>query len=116
MSAKYLLVLPALAAVLLTVQISGLQAKETNSPENSYTSNIVKISGTVTDKNGKVLPGVLVAVKGGSTGTITDMNGNYTINIPSGATLRFTYLNMNTKEIIIGNQEVIDVSLESAIE
>ena len=71
------------------------------------------VTGRVTDRTGALLPGVTVAVKGTTTGTITDANGNYTIgNAPPNATLVFSFVGMRTQEIVVGTQTVINVSLQ----
>jgi TonB-dependent SusC/RagA subfamily outer membrane receptor len=75
------------------------------------------VSGKVTDVSGQPLPGVTVLVKGTTTGTVTNADGNYTIsNIPENATLQFSFVGMKTQEIIVGNQTSINVSMiEDAI-
>lgn len=74
------------------------------------------ISGTVTDsKDGSSIPGVNVIVKGTSNGTITDLNGNYAIKLPNeGKILVFSFIGYETKEVEIGNQTRIDVTLKDA--
>ncbi|WP_018478517.1 SusC/RagA family TonB-linked outer membrane protein [Pontibacter roseus] len=71
------------------------------------------VSGQVTDAgSGAVLPGVSVTVKGSNTGVATDMNGSYQIRIPgTDATLVFRYLGYLTKEVAVGNQSTVNVSL-----
>lgn len=57
------------------------------------------ITGTVVDENREALIGVSVVVKGTSTGTITDLDGNYRMtNVPNTATLVFSYVGMQTQE------------------
>jgi TonB-linked SusC/RagA family outer membrane protein len=71
------------------------------------------ISGKVTDAgDGTPLIGVTVLIKGTSSGTITDIEGNYTVG-PVGEldTLVFTYVGYLTEEVIIRNQTQIDISL-----
>ncbi|NLB27301.1 MAG: SusC/RagA family TonB-linked outer membrane protein, partial [Bacteroidales bacterium] len=71
------------------------------------------VSGKVTDSGGQPLPGVTVVVKGTTQGTITDLDGNYTItNIPDGATLIFSFVGMKTQEIAVRTQARIDVRME----
>jgi len=71
------------------------------------------ISGRVTDRNMLPLPGVTVLVKGTTTGTITNSDGNYTLpNIPVGATLVFSFVGMKTQEILVGTQANISISME----
>lgn len=66
------------------------------------------------DKGG--IPGVNIVVKGASTGTISDGDGNYSLSVPEGAeTLVFSFIGLETKEIAIGNLSVIDVGMESDV-
>ncbi len=76
-----------------------------------------RVSGTVTNTNDKSgLAGVSVLVKGTNTGTSTDANGNYALNAPSGATLVFSFIGYGSKEVVIGNQTKIDVTLAESAE
>lgn len=71
------------------------------------------ISGKVTDSSGGVVPGVSIVVKGTTTGSTTDMNGNYSLsNVPGNATLQFSFVGMKTQEIAVGSKTTIDVTLE----
>ncbi|MEM9259800.1 MAG: SusC/RagA family TonB-linked outer membrane protein, partial [Bacteroidota bacterium] len=70
-----------------------------------------QVSGTVTDEDGIGLPGVNIIVVGSSSGTVTDLDGAYTINAPSDATLRFSYLGFVTQEIAIAGRSTVDVKL-----
>ncbi len=70
------------------------------------------ITGTVTDEGGLPLPGVTVVVKGTTTGTVTDMDGNYTIaGIPENATLLFSFVGMRSQEVAVGTQTSIDITM-----
>ncbi len=71
------------------------------------------ISGKVTDKTGTPLPGVTVVVKGTTKGTITDVDGSFTIvDIAAEDVLRFSFVGMKMQEIPVGNQTQINVSME----
>lgn len=73
----------------------------------------VSVKGKVTDGDNFGLPGVTVQVKGTSNGVATDLDGNYTINdVPSNGTLLFSFVGMNSQEIAVGGQSVINVNLE----
>ncbi|HUH47228.1 MAG TPA: TonB-dependent receptor plug domain-containing protein, partial [Arenibacter sp.] len=74
------------------------------------------ISGTVSDNLGTPLPGVNVVEKGTTNGTSTDFDGNYTINVSSSATLVYSSLGFSTKEVVVGGQSAINVSLEEDAE
>ena len=67
------------------------------------------VSGVVTNADGKPLPGVSVIVKGTTTGSVTDMNGKYLLNVPDQAILQFSFVGMASQEIAVGNQQVINV-------
>jgi len=74
------------------------------------------VSGVVTDVAGTSLPGVTVMVKGTTVGTVTDMEGNYSLELPSNSTtLVFSFIGMETKEVEINNQSVINVQLASSV-
>ena len=71
------------------------------------------ISGTVTDEAGKPLPGVTVLIKGTTNGTVTNVDGNYSIsNVPGNATLQFSFVGMLTQEVEVGNQATIDITMK----
>ena len=71
------------------------------------------VSGKVTDPSGTPLPGVTVVVKGTTSGTVTNIDGEYTLaNIPGNATLQFSFVGMKTQEVLVGSQAEINVSME----
>ena len=71
-----------------------------------------RVTGTVTSE-GEPLPGVSVQLKGASSGTITDIDGKYSIEIPATGTLVFRFVGMRTVEQPVNNRSVINVTLES---
>ncbi len=78
--------------------------------ESVQDGKTIKVSGKVTDTSGGQLPGVSVVLKGTTNGTITDANGNYSIsNIPSNATLQYSFVGMKMQEISVGNKTSINV-------
>ena len=70
------------------------------------------VKGTVTDENSEALIGVNVKVKGSTVGTITDIDGRYSLSVPSGSTLEFSYVGYLNKEVSAANQTQIDVVLQ----
>lgn len=73
----------------------------------------LNVSGMVTDQNGAILPGVTVVVKGTTNGTITDIDGSYSLtDVPADATLVFSFVGMKTKELTVNGQRVVNVLLE----
>ncbi|MBC7892445.1 MAG: SusC/RagA family TonB-linked outer membrane protein, partial [Sphingobacteriaceae bacterium] len=73
-----------------------------------------QISGKVFDGDGAPLPGAGVLVKGSTRGTTANGNGEYRIPVAQGATLIFRMIGTETKEVLVGAQSVIDVTLENA--
>lgn len=69
------------------------------------------VTGRVTDSQGTPLPGVNIVLKGRATGTNTDANGNYKLNVPGTGTLIVSFIGFTTQEVAIGNRSVIDVQL-----
>ncbi len=70
------------------------------------------VTGTVLDDAGQPLPGANVVVKGTTNGTQTDFDGNYSIEVNSGAVLVFSYLGFQRVEIAVGNQSTVNVTME----
>ncbi len=71
------------------------------------------ISGTVTDDTGLPLPGVNIIIKGTSTGTQSDFDGNYSIEAAQGQTLVYSYVGFETQEILVGASNSINVALQA---
>ncbi|WP_282017422.1 SusC/RagA family TonB-linked outer membrane protein [Salegentibacter mishustinae] len=69
------------------------------------------ISGNVSDQDGLPLPGVNVLLKGTSTGTQTDFDGNYSIQAAQGDVLVFSFIGLETKEYTVGAVNTINVTL-----
>src|SRR5690606_26621442 len=73
----------------------------------------LSVNGKITDGTGTELTGVSVFIKGSTTGTSSDPNGNYSINVPTnGAVLVFSYVGMVKKEIPVNSSGVINVIME----
>ncbi len=75
------------------------------------------ITGTVTSKDdGAPLPGVAVVVQGTTVGTVTDVDGKYTLAVPADATmLEFKFVGMKTVDMQIGSQTTIDLAMEQDV-
>ncbi|WP_158870778.1 TonB-dependent receptor [Maribellus comscasis] len=71
------------------------------------------ITGKVSSKDGEPLPGVTVVVKGTSKGTVTNADGNYSLNnVPENATLSFSFVGLIAQEILVEGRTNIDVIME----
>ncbi len=75
------------------------------------------VSGTVVDaEDGLGIPGATVLVKGTTSGTTTDFDGNYKLSVPDDAVLVFSFVGYVTVEETVGARSVIDVNLELDVE
>lgn len=71
----------------------------------------VKITGTIVDDNNEPIIGANVSIKGTTTGTITDMDGKFSLEASKGMTLLISYIGYETQEIAIGNQTTYKIRL-----
>jgi TonB-linked SusC/RagA family outer membrane protein len=94
-----------------------LQAKDKTSEQVALNQSSVqqnrKISGIITDENGDPLIGVSILVKGTTTGTITSIDGDFSLDIPSNSVLVVSYIGYKTKEVTVGNQQKLKITIES---
>lgn len=75
-----------------------------------------KVKGKVIDATGEPLIGVNVAVVGKTGGTITDMDGNYVIDVPNGAKLKFSYIGYADQILEVGSRNVLNVTMAESSE
>ena len=85
----------------LVMPLAGISAQDGN----------ITVTGTVTDEAGLPLVGLTVFAEGSGTGVITDLDGNYSIEVPSDAVLVFSYLGYQTQNIAIEGRTRIDLRL-----
>lgn len=82
----------------------------------SLSAQNLRVQGTVTEEPGGLpLIGVSVNVKGTTTGTVTDIDGLYSLDVPAEGTLIFTYLGMTTQEVEVAGQTTIDIGMTEDI-
>lgn len=82
-------------------------------PTAAFAQQTIKVTGKVIDGTNEGVPGVNVSVKGGALGTITDIDGNYKIDVPdSKSVLVFSFIGYEKQEILVGNKTVINVTLK----
>ena len=94
-----------------TITIREVEADET--PVVSEKVSILQtIKGTVSDENGEGLPGATVTVKGTTNGTITDIDGNFTLNAEEGQVLVISFVGYQAQEVLLNGQTNINISLE----
>ncbi|WP_165020255.1 SusC/RagA family TonB-linked outer membrane protein [Dysgonomonas sp. ZJ279] len=105
---------PNLLAIKLTIVLLFAVSLTTYAEDNhtQATQQQRIITGNVKDNSGEVLTGVSVVEKGTTNGTVTDIDGNYSIRISGErATLVFSFIGYSTREIPLGPQSTVDVSL-----
>ncbi|MCF2443925.1 TonB-dependent receptor [Dyadobacter sp. CY345] len=74
------------------------------------------VKGKVTDEKGEVLPGVSILIKGSSKGTVSDHDGNYSIEIVQpNSLLVFSFIGYETKEVAVNNQTALNVRLTASV-
>lgn len=69
------------------------------------------VSGSVTDGDGVPLLGATIIIEGSSSGTTTDFNGDYSINVEEGQVLNFSYVGYETKRVTVGSSNTLNVTL-----
>ncbi len=70
-----------------------------------------KVSGTITDKSGEPIIGANVVIKGTTNGTITDIDGNYALDVPVSAILQISYIGYLTQDIPVNGKQQINIRL-----
>jgi TonB-dependent starch-binding outer membrane protein SusC len=78
---------------------------------NVYGQQMVTVNGTVTDAQGQPLPGATVLEEGTTNGTVTNSDGNYTINVPGNATLQFSFVGMTTQSVAVNSRSQINIQM-----
>lgn len=73
------------------------------------------VSGIITGIDGAPIPGVTIVVKGTTAGTITDLDGKYSLNVPEGASIVVSYIGMLSQEIEVGNQNTINIVMQADV-
>ncbi len=72
----------------------------------------VTLTGTIREKDGALLPGANIVVKGTTRGTQSDVNGTYKLIVPANATLIYSFVGKTPQEVVVGSRTSIDVTLE----
>lgn len=101
----------------LTYLIEGntVVIKKTEHEQNTLANAANVVTGTVKDGHGAPLPGVTVTIKGSYSATSTDVNGKYTIAVPSSkSVLVFSFVGFENSEVPVGGQTVVNVVMKEA--
>jgi TonB-linked SusC/RagA family outer membrane protein len=103
-------------SMLFFMCIGLMPAKGEEMPFSVLQNQSKFITGTVTSRNGESIIGANVVVKGTTTGTVTDLNGHFSLNVPPGAVLTITYIGYSEKEVIVGEQTALNIQLNENTE
>ncbi|WP_057935617.1 SusC/RagA family TonB-linked outer membrane protein [Algoriphagus resistens] len=93
----------------------GIEIEErlkTNYPFSDLTRVEQPVTGTVTDETGAPLPGATVRIKGSVNGTVTDLDGKFSLEVGEDAILQISYVGYVMQEVSVNGQSIIDVQLE----
>ena len=94
--------------------VASSPGSETN-VDNKVVYQGIRVTGNVSDINGDLMPGVTVVIRGSLQGTSTDMNGEFTITVPSDTSvLTFRFVGHTTQELIVGNRRIFNVIMREA--
>ncbi|MDR1723875.1 MAG: SusC/RagA family TonB-linked outer membrane protein [Tannerella sp.] len=74
-----------------------------------------RIKGTVSDQSGEPVAGATIRIKGTTSGTATDADGNFTLNVEDNAILQISYVGYVSQEIIVGSKSQFDIVLQENI-
>lgn len=105
---KLALILPFFS---ITVAFASENATKGNNESEIVQQRGQVVAGKVFDKSGEPIIGANVIIKGTTNGTVTDLDGNFSLEVPENATLQISYIGYLTQEIPVRNQKVITVSL-----
>lgn len=109
MMSRYALYVFFLQMLLLNL-VPAMDISLKNFPHSSVD---ITVRGQVVDEAGDPLPGATVTVEGTTRGTITDLEGNYSITVPEDAILVFSYIGYEARRVPVDNRSQIDVTLNT---
>ena len=104
-----------LFSVMLSLgMVGGLSAYSVPAMASVQQAQTIKVSGQVVDQEGEPLIGATVKVKGATTGSITDFDGNFTIDAPANGTLVVSYVGYKDREIAVRGRAILNkIEMES---
>ncbi|WPU96243.1 TonB-dependent receptor [Mucilaginibacter sabulilitoris] len=100
--------------VLLSLNSNTFAVANSSVTALSNSFDDIKVHGVVTDSKGTTLPGVSIKIKGTNKGTITDMNGAYSITAPASGVLVFTFIGFASQELAVKAENTVNVKLLEA--
>lgn len=109
---KLLCTVPLMAGALLTNTFVALAAELGSESIASIQQQTITVSGVVMGSDGEPLMGVNVVEKGTTNGTITDLDGKYTLNVGPNAVLQFSYIGYVSSDIAVNGQRTVNVTMK----
>ena len=109
---KLLCTVPLMAGALLTNTFVAQAAELGSESIASIQQQTITVSGVVMGSDGEPLMGVIVVEKGTTNGTITDLDGKYTLNVGSNAVLQFSYIGYVSSDIAVNGQRTVNVTMK----
>ena len=100
----------------VTYEIKGKNIVVRSITQTSSSQQKKTITGTIVDPSGMPVIGANVMVKGTTNGTITDMDGKFSLEVEEGATLQISYIGYANQEIKVGNQKTLSIALKEDAE
>ncbi len=95
-----------------TIVITQKELREKEITQEMQDQNIIKVKGVVTEPSGSPLPGVTVVVVGSTRGVITDIDGNFQIEVEPTAKLNFSFIGMSDQMVDVNNRSLINITLQ----
>lgn len=109
---KLLCTVPLMAGALLTNTFVAQAAELGSESIASIQQQTITVSGVVMGSDGEPLMGVNVVEKGTTNGTITDLDGKYTLNVGPNAVLQFSYIGYVSSDIAVNGQRTVNVTMK----
>lgn len=94
------------------IHVKSLKSQKDQRSITILRGDDITVSGTIKDSKGDPLPGVSVIIEGTIRGTVTDLDGNYTIEVSEGGVLLFAFIGFEKQSIAVGNSNTLNVVLQ----
>nr|WP_162340553.1 TonB-dependent receptor [Cyclobacterium salsum] len=108
--AGFVLAIPLMICLVLNQPVQAAAIAKDNSG-STFQEADVTISGTVLDENGQPLPGATISVQGTTRGTVTDLDGKFSITVPEESSLVISFIGYESQTIKAGNQSNITIRM-----
>lgn len=100
----------------MSISVAPMMAETSADVKNvgsQIVSQVKSVTGTIIDETGEPMIGVSVLVQGTTTGTVTDLDGKFVLEVPANATLVISYIGYKTQNVKVGSQNTFAIKMES---